>query len=268
MAHLYAKTVTFGETPWEETNEVMSRNRRIGTSVSGVAQFLQKHNIDTLREWLETGYQELRACDARVSDQFDVPTSIKLTSVKPSGTVSLLAGATPGMHYPISSYYLRRIRLPTDSPMTQALRQAGYHIEDAVEGNKTSVVSFPVYVGDHLPRSSEVSIWQQLSLAAFLQKYWSDNAVSCTATFDPEKESKESLVAALEYFQYQLKGISFLPNLPNVYAQMPYEEISKQQYLEMIKDIKSIDWSILSSGPSIPREHEFCDTDKCEIQKK
>lgn len=51
-----------------------------------------------------------------------------------SGTVSLLAGATPGMHYPESRFYLRRVRLSNNSDLLPALRDAGFHIEDAVDG--------------------------------------------------------------------------------------------------------------------------------------
>mmetsp|Transcript_20885 Transcript_20885/g.24120 ORF Transcript_20885/g.24120 Transcript_20885/m.24120 type:complete len:104 (-) Transcript_20885:46-357(-) len=83
-------------------------------------------------------------------------------------------------------------------------------------------------------------MWEQLSLAAFLQKYWADNQVSCTVTFDPKTEG-ESLKPALEYFQYQLKGVSFLPKASGSYAQMPYEKISEEEYNKLVKGIKSIE---------------------------
>lgn len=41
-AFLYAKTVTLGTTHWPESNAVMLRNRRIGTSMSGIAQFISR----------------------------------------------------------------------------------------------------------------------------------------------------------------------------------------------------------------------------------
>jgi ribonucleoside-triphosphate reductase len=53
-------------------------------------------------------------------------------------------------------------------------------------------------------------MWEQLSLAALLQRHWADNQVSCTVTFDPKTEAAQ-LEHALNYFQYQLKGVSFLP---------------------------------------------------------
>ena len=72
-------------------------------------------------------------------------------------------------------------------------------------------------------------MWEQMSLAAFMQKYWADNQVSCTVTFDPETEGKQ-IAYALNYFQYQLKGISFLPKLKyGAYRQMPYEEITQNR---------------------------------------
>lgn len=80
----------------------------------------------------------------------------------------------------------------------------------------------------------DVPMWEQLSLAAFLQRHWADNQVSCTVTFDPVSEGKQ-LRHALEYFQYQLKGVSFLPRQPQgAYAQMPYEEIDQHTYNSMV----------------------------------
>ncbi|KAJ1943176.1 hypothetical protein EC988_006303, partial [Linderina pennispora] len=110
-AFLYAKTVTLAPTHWRETNRVMLRNRRVGTSISGVAQFVTRRGIDQLRVWLDAAYQRIQQIDTQVSELFCVPTSVKTTSVKPSGTVSLLAGATPGMHYPESRFCIRRVRI-------------------------------------------------------------------------------------------------------------------------------------------------------------
>ena len=99
-AYLYAKTVTLGRTHWSDTNRVMLRNRRIGCSVSGVAQFITNRGLDEFKEWLNDGYDVIQDWDKQYSDWITVPSSIKTTSVKPSGTVSLLAGATP--RFPLS----------------------------------------------------------------------------------------------------------------------------------------------------------------------
>ena len=114
-AYLYAKTVTLGRTHWSDTNRVMLRNRRIGCSVSGVAQFITNRGLDEFKSWLNGGYDVIQTWDKQYSDWMAVPRSVKTTSVKPSGTVSLLAGATPGLHYPESRFYIRRVRLSKHS---------------------------------------------------------------------------------------------------------------------------------------------------------
>ena len=105
-AFLYAKSVTLGMPHWSESAEVMSKNRRIGTSMSGIAQFVNERGLNSLKEWCENGYDALCEYDKEFSHWLKIPESIKKTSIKPSGTVSLLAGATPGIHFPISEYYV------------------------------------------------------------------------------------------------------------------------------------------------------------------
>jgi len=237
-AYLYAKTVTLGKTHWPDTNRVMLRNRRIGCSVSGVAQFITKHGMEDLRKWLEDGYKTIQEWDCIYSDWFAIPKSIKTTSVKPSGTVSLLVGATPGMHYPESRFYIRRMRLSKHSELIEPLKKAGYKIEPAFGSeDSTMVVEVPVDAGEGIRTAAELSIWEQFSLAAFLQRHWADNQVSCTATFNPETEADE-LPHVLNYFQYRLKGISLLPRANGgVYKQMPYEGITEKEYNSQVKKL-------------------------------
>lgn len=264
FAYLYAKTVTLGETHWPETNRVLLRNRRIGCSVSGVAQFIAKRGINELKDWLSEGYIELETHDKIYSDWLCIPRSIKMTSVKPSGTVSLLAGATPGMHYPESEYYVRRVRLSAISPLVATLYENGYPVEQSVTDPNTMVVSFPQYAGDGVRTVEDVCMWEQLELAAFLQKYWADNQVSATITFTPE-EGKQ-IHNALNYYQYRLKGISFLPKCTGSYAQMPYEKITKKHYESMMHNIEKS-----CTLRNVPLEVEdqvremFCDGDTCGV---
>lgn len=263
-AYLYAKTVTLGQTHWPVTNRVMLRNRRIGCSMSGVAQMIANRGLDELRQWSEEGYEAIAHYDRVYSDWLAIPRSIKTTCIKPSGTVSLLAGATPGMHYPESRFYLRRVRLSRFSELLEPLQRAGYEIEACVDDSKSVVVSFPVDAGKGVRTSAERSLWEQLALAAFLQRHWADNQVSCTVTFDPETEA-EQLPHALNYFQYQLKGVSFLPRLETgAYPQMPYEEISEAEYRERVTKLSELDFrGLRSADVGVP--DKFCDSERCEL---
>jgi hypothetical protein len=237
-----------------KTNEVMMRNRRIGTSVTGVTQFIAKHGMNVLQDWLDSGYQYIQNYDRRLSRElFCVPQSVKTTTVKPSGTVSLLAGATAGMHFPIMQCYIRRITISNISPLYEKLKNAGYDMEPKFNGTdpetgadiwdqNSSIVSCPVYLGAECTKTeANVSMWEQLSLAAFLQRFWADNQVSCTVKFDPETEGSQ-IPAALEHFQHHLKGISFLPKEGHMYRQAPYEGISHEKYLEMLSKLRPLDF--------------------------
>ncbi|MGL4948497.1 MAG: hypothetical protein ACRC42_03880, partial [Mycoplasma sp.] len=190
-AFWYAKIVTLGLPHWKETAEVMSRNRRIGVSMTGIAQFLANNGLSSLKEWCDGSYKSIKSYDNFISKIFNVPESIKITSIKPSGTVSWLGGATPGIHFPHSRFYLRRVRVPANSPLLPELKSNGYHVEpDVYQPKTTSVVSFPVDLGKGIKTLKDTNWWEQVALSSFMHRYWADNQVSCTVSFDKEKEGK------------------------------------------------------------------------------
>ena len=404
FAYLYAKTVTLGKTHWPETNRVMLRNRRIGCSMSGIAQFIAHYSVDQLKNWCQEGYKELQNWDQIYSDWFAIPKSIKISSVKPSGcqipntviktnlgnktlyqiflengvdlsekqneyrewydvkkdifvkdnnnedkkitklfingigetllftmedgsliectpnhkflmkngnwkeakditfdddfklksktssiaftvdievedshcyqlengivshnSISLLVGATPGIHHPESRFYIRRMRLSKFSDLVEPLKKANYVIEPANEDiENTVVVELPVDVGEGVRTASELTMWEQAALASLMQRYWADNQVSCTITFNPVTEGQH-IKHLLDYFQYQLKGISFLPRKEKgAYKQMPYEAIDEETYKNLIKKIKPIKFEkVKNEKADVER---FCNNDVCEIK--
>eukprot|EP01127_Copromyxa_protea_P016626 TRINITY_DN4968_c0_g1_i1.p1 TRINITY_DN4968_c0_g1~~TRINITY_DN4968_c0_g1_i1.p1 ORF type:complete len:694 (+),score=94.34 TRINITY_DN4968_c0_g1_i1:195-2084(+) len=262
VSYLYAKTVTLGTTPWPETNDIIDRNRRIGTSISGLAQFNAHRGVSALVDWCREGYDTIQRLDEKYSKWLQIPKSIKTTSVKPSGSVSLLAGSTPGMHWPLSEYYIRRIRISKQSQhLIQPFREAGYVIEDANEDpNGTAIILFPIHIGKGVRSLSDVSMWEQLELASLLQQHWADNQVSCTISFD--KKEASHIAHALDYFQYKLKGISFLPKSDYGYVQAPYEPITQEEYETLLARINNVDLgqAVIEAVPT-----KFCDNSSCEV---
>ena len=116
--------------------------------MSGIAQFVANRGIGVLQDWMDKGYEHIQDLDKEYSDWMAIPRSIKTTSIKPSGTVSLLAGATPGIHFPESRHYIRRMRLGVGSTLVKPLEKAGYKIEPAFGSEDTTlVVEIPVDVG-------------------------------------------------------------------------------------------------------------------------
>lgn len=262
FAYLYAKTVTLGKTHWPKTNRVLLRNRRIGTSMSGIAQFIAKRGLDELKKWCEEGYKAIQEYDKSYSDWLAVPLSVKTTSIKPSGSVSLLAGATPGCHDPEDHYYIRRARIGIHSRMLPGIIESGYPVEPAVDDpSNTVVVEVPCCVDESVPTVKDTTLWEKTARAAFLQRYWADNQVSCTVSFAPEEA--DQIKPALDYFQYDLKGISFLPRIEaGAYAQMPYEAITKEEYLARVSRLKPLNFIDVSEEAE---QERGCDGASCAI---
>jgi len=258
-AYLYAKSVTLVNTHWKETNAVMLKNRRMGISQTGIIEAFVKHGRHAMLEWCDKGYNYLKQLDETYSDWLCVPHSIKLTTVKPSGTVSILAGVTPGIHYPHSEYYIRRVRVSTNSDLIKPLEEAEYPIYDDKYSNNSVVVEFPVHEENFDRGKDHVSIWEQAENAAAYQKYWSDNQVSITITFKPE-EAKE-IEHVLECYEDKLKAVSFLPIKEHGYEQAPYEKITKEEYERRISQLKPLN---LNKTADKAIGEKFCDSDTCE----
>ena len=267
FAYLYAKTVTLLPTHWEETNAIMQRNRRIGTSMSGVANFADRIGLPVLRDWMDEGYNVIKRYDTVYSEWLGVRESIKTTTVKPSGTVSILAGESPGVHWtPGGKFFNRAIRFSNSDPMLPLFTLANYRIEPASESpDTTSVVFFPIKsLAERAER--DVSIFEKMSLAATAQRYWSDNSVSVTISFDPEIEAKD-VPTVLHMFDGQLKTVSFLPSGNFTYPQMPYTQITEEEYEAATKDLYPIDFAGVYAGLAADAIGEaYCTTDACEIK--
>ena len=231
FAYLYAKTVTLLPTHWEKTNAIMQRNRRIGASMSGIANFADINGIPVLREWMDSGYETVKRYDNIYSEWFGIRESIKMTTVKPSGTVSILAGESPGVHWtPGGKYFLRAIRFGNDDPMLPLFRMANYRVEPASESpDTTSVVFFPIK-SDAERAERDVTIFEKMAIASVAQRYWSDNSVSVTISFDSETEQKH-IGTVLHMYDGQLKTVSFLPSGNFTYPQMPYTQITEEEYV-------------------------------------
>jgi ribonucleoside-triphosphate reductase (thioredoxin) len=260
FAYLYAKTVTLVPTHNERTNAIMLRNRRIGLSQSGIVESFERHGRRTHFQWCDEGYEYIARLDRIYAQWLCSPESIKRTSVKPSGTVSLLPGVTPGIHYAHSEFYLRAIRLDKTSPLVDPLRKAGYHIEESVYGDNTWVVFFPVKTVNFERSKNDVSVWEQVENVAQMQHYWADNQVSATITF--KEDEARDIPRILELYESRLKSVSFLPLTDHQYAQAPYQEISEEMYLHALSRVSKVDFSGMNTDEA---QDLFCDGDKCEI---
>ena len=264
MAYLYAKTVTLVPTHIPKSNAIMTRNRRIGCSMSGIVQAMVKLGRRQFLQWCDQGYNYIQELDRVYSDWLGIPLSIKTCTVKPSGSVSLLSGATPGIHYPHSPYYIRHVRVQDSSPLVQVCQASGYRVFPDTYADNTVVVAFPVKEEHFVKCKNEVTIWEQFHNAADMQKYWSDNAVSISASF--HKNEIRDIPNCLSAYEDRLKGISLIPlaDEDHGYENAPYVAIEKHQYEAMMSRIKPM--SFTSSVHDRETEDRFCSGDSCTLK--
>ena len=223
----------------KDTEDIVHKEMRIGLGVTGYLMVSEEK-----KQWLPKVYEELRKFDIEYSDLKKIPRSIKLTSVKPSGTLSLLAGSTPGCHSAIYRYFIRRIRISSTNPLVQVCKDHGFHTEyqlnfDGTHDYNTIVTSFPCSFPDEAVLAENMTVIKQLEVVKRMQTEWSDNAVSVTCYYKLEEldEIKQWL---RENFTNNVKSVSFLLHYDSGFKQMPYEEITKEKYLDLKSKTRTI----------------------------
>jgi ribonucleoside-diphosphate reductase alpha chain len=265
LATYYASSVSLLKSHLPETNEVVARNRRIGVSVSGIADWLDQTSVSHVFGVLNRGYEQvIRPTNAALAREAGVAESLRVTTVKPSGTVSLLAGVSPGMHFPVGGTVLRRVRIGRDTAVAAALRSSGVPYEADVVSADTDVFEFPLQYGSGKTRPvNKVSVYEQAAIVAMLQRCWADNAVSNTLTVQPNELDQVERVLAL--FAPQVKSMSVLPDIDEgSYAQLPLERITKAEYVTRRDQMSDIRWNEVTDDASADASR-FCTNDRCEL---
>jgi ribonucleotide reductase alpha subunit len=210
-----------------ESDDITSQNMRLGLGVTGIAQAHGKLG------WLGTTYIALRAFDSVWSAANGWPESVRLTTVKPSGTLSLLAGVTPGVHPGFSQYHIRRVRMSVGDPLLQYCSDLGYTVEwvrnlDGSRSDTTKLVEFPCQFPQGTVLAEDVSAVQQMQIQQTLQEQWADNSVSVTIYIKPGELGE--VRSYLESHWRTMKSVSFLLHTDHGFDQAPLEAITKEDY--------------------------------------
>ena len=219
----------------KETEAIVHQQQRMGIGVTGVLQSSEEQ-----RSWLSDAYVELRKFDEEYSEKQNYNKSVKLTTCKPSGTLSLLPGVTSGIHPAYAQYMIRRVRIAAGHSLLETCKQHGYHVEfqrnfDGSEDHSTMVVEFPFAYPKGTKLAAEMTAIDQLKEVKRLQEEWSDNSISCTVYY-----RKEELPEIREYlkknYKNNHKSLSFLLHSDHGFHQAPLEEITEERYNALIKN--------------------------------
>jgi ribonucleoside-diphosphate reductase alpha chain/ribonucleoside-triphosphate reductase len=246
----------------KETEAIVHKNMRMGIGLTGVLQSSEEQI-----GWLDEAYKALRAYDVEYSTKIGVSPSVKLTTIKPSGTLSLLPGVTPGIHPGYAQYMIRRIRISSNHPLVDTCRKHGYPVEyqrnfDGSDDHSTVVVSFPFSYPEGTKLAKDMTAIDQLEQVKRMQSLWSDNSVSCTVYYRKE-ELTEIKKYLKKHYKNSHKSLSFLLHSEHGFHQAPYEEISKEAFDELKASttlITSVDEA------SIGLDDADCATGACPIR--
>jgi len=259
-AYLYAKTVTTIPVHDETTQGIISRNRRIGCSLTGIQEALLQLGSREFYRWCNKGYKYLRHLDERYSEWLDIARSIKITSVKPSGTVSKLPGVSSGIHFPISDSYFQVIRFASNSPYLQPLQRAGYRCVDLSPNEpNTTAVYFGIVDPTGVRNESQVSMWEQAEHAAKLQHYWADNQVSITIKYRPEERGQ--IPHLLRAYEDRLKAVSFFPLKEHGFSHAPWQPGSRGDVQKYLDSLLPVRYTELENEV----EDNFCSGETCTV---
>jgi ribonucleotide reductase alpha subunit len=264
LLYMCQKQITRLEYPYEKTTKIVSKNARLGQSVTGI---LQAEEVQL--SWLSPTYEYLSDFDTEYSKDNDFPTSVRLTTVQPSGTLALLPGVTPGVHPAYAPYYIRRVRFGSADPLVDACRRRGYPIKwdigiDGREDHTRYVVEFPCKSPEGAVLAKDMTAVEQLEWVKKMQTDWADNAVSVTVYY--RSEELDDIKAWLKkHYDKGLKSVSFLLHSDHNFPLPPYEECSEDEYDRMLSNI---DFSIPLVQTSVTEDIDFgeCATGACPIK--
>jgi ribonucleoside-triphosphate reductase len=231
---------------WKDNTE---EERLLGVSLTGQFghKFMSgKEDLVSLEVFLMTLREKAREVNKEEAGKIGIPESAAITCVKPSGTVSQLVGVSSGMHPWHSPYYVRTVRGSKGDPISVFLKEVGIPVEDDVmKPNETYVFSFPVKAPEGAIVRNDLTAIDHLNIWLVYQRAWCEHKPSITVSV---KEDEWMEVGAWVYKNFdEVSGISFLPHSEHTYKQAPYQEISKEEYEDLVSKMpKNIRWEDLS----------------------
>ena len=246
---------------WKDNTE---EERLLGVSLTGI--------LDT-NIWTEEILLMLREVavetNKKIAKDLGIPQSTAITCIKPSGTVSQLVDSASGIHARHSDYYIRTVRGDNKDPLTQFMKDNHIPSEPCVmKPDSTTVFSFPMKSPTGAVTRTQMSAIEQLEYWLMFQRHWCEHKPSVTVSV---KEEEWMDVGAWVYKNFdEVSGISFLPFSDHTYAQAPYQDIEREEYLELQQIMpKSIDWSKLAEyekeDTTSGGRELACTADACEM---
>lgn len=237
-------------------DEVQQRDRLLGTSMTGVKDALSL--LELTKEEEEKLLRNLGDVAREEADRYArelrVNAPLLVTTVKPEGTISQVAGGvSSGLHYSHSPYYIRRIRINKTDPLAKAVQDMGWTINaevgtpgdtlgERIENARTLVIDFPVASGSDKTKD-DVHVSEQFETYFDFQRNYTEHNSSNTVHVRPEEWGEVEQIVYDNWDDYV--GVSFLSHDGGSYQLAPYEAITKEEYEALSVGLTKLDPKIL-----------------------
>jgi len=224
---------------WKRTTE---KDALVGVGMTGIASGAVL-NLD-----LKEAANEAKIANQEIAKIIGTNKAARVTTVKPSGTSSLVLGTSSGIHAWHSDFYVRRMRLGKNESLYKHLQK--HHPEliedDFFKPELQSIISVP-------QKSPEGSIYRTESAIDLLERTkkfnveWvkeghrkGANTNNVSTTVSVKQDEWDDVGEWMWKNKDTFNGLAVLPYDNGTYTQAPFEDISEDKFLEMESHLNKI----------------------------
>jgi ribonucleoside-triphosphate reductase len=226
---------------WKTTTE---REALIGVGMTGIA------SGKVLQLDLKEVAEVVKKVNLHLSGAINIQFAARCTTIKPSGTSSIVLGTSSGIHAWHNDYYLRRVRIGKNEALYEYLKDNYPELlEDDLLNSKQGIIRIPQMA----PEGSILRNESALELLERIRKFNSEwvrngyrngsNANNVSATVSIRNDEWERVGEWMWENKAFYNGLSVLPFDNGSYSQAPFEDISKEIFETLESSLKDLDLS-------------------------
>ena len=185
------------------------------------------------------------ATNRQYAQLLDINQAAATTCVKPSGNSSQLLNSSSGLHARWAPYYIRNVRVGAHTPVRKVLHDAGVPMDpengQTQQEASTWVVHFPVKAPATAVTRNARNALEQCGYWLQNKTHYTEHNPSVTITYQPNEVL--DIIKWIWEHQDKIGGMAFLPAYDAQYDQMPYIEITREEYEKLAAEFPEIDFS-------------------------
>ena len=225
----------------DEWRKNCEEERLLGVDLNGQMDSLAAQDAD-IQDRLREVVVETNAQYATV---LGISQSAACTCVKPSGNSSQLLNSSSGLHARWAPYYIRNVRVASHSPILKVFSDAGAPINpengQTPDNATTWVIHFPVKAPENAVVRNERSALEQCDFWLQNKLHYTEHNPSVTITY--KEDEVLDIIKWIWEHQDKIGGMAFLPAYDAQYDQMPYVDITEDEFERLNAEFPSIDFS-------------------------